>query len=354
MIETRKKLIGNWFLKLKREEVNQEILLFSSKGNISIQAVEKLVDSIGPFVSIYIDIVSSKMGLRYREESNTDVTRNSKVLEAHRSTSSYSIYFLDRENTNIINEIKHYKNKNKNIILVMPNSYFYTDFGRPMLHLPLGAEMLDKSGFNLEQYGKNLNYFVSQNMFAPDIPYFDRYFFYIEPLAIKTIVKNRKFEVIKNFLNYYLTGTSTVPFDHSILLENTAYATSEYEFTDLLEGDLYLLENHEILTSRLAIIIYKFSFLDFKANKTKIGLFFKDHLKIKSKTISLQNLGIEYINQDLSDKHFRGYDLRSKMTQDEVTRLEIAQKLLKYKVDLKIIVKSTKLPMEQILHMHDR
>ncbi|MAD42350.1 MAG: hypothetical protein CL623_08160 [Arcobacter sp.] len=55
----------------------------------------------------------------------------------------------------------------------------------------------------------------------------------------------------------------------------------------IIRLDIMIFIKHKILTSRLAIIIYKVSTLNFRDSDTKIGLFYKKELKVKSKNMQL-------------------------------------------------------------------
>ncbi|MDD3344174.1 MAG: hypothetical protein PHR87_11450 [Sulfurospirillaceae bacterium] len=348
MFDNKKILIGNWFIKVAREEINDEILLFSTKKSVSFVSIQ---DSINSIMDGAPKQYSPSFAWTERNNTRYNLAESEKKVLAYQyvSTNGYTIYLLDSHNINIINEIKNYKNKNKNIIIISANNYIYTDFSRSMLHLHIDNEINLKSDFIHPQYIKNLQHIISNNMNPPKITYTDRYKYYLEFLPIVKIIQSNNFNVIREFISFRLTASSYLNASLDLLLHDTSYHENKFVLDDLIDADIYLLRTHRILTSRLAIVIYRLSFFDLSANKTQIGLFFKKELNVKSTTINLNNLNIEFINEDLSTKSFRGYDLRSPVQTEYTIRVEIAKKLLKAGVDIKIITKATKLVLSKIL-----
>lgn len=348
MFDNRKILIGNWFMKVARGEINDEILLFSTKKSVSFVSIQDSINFI-------MDGVPKQYSppVTWIERSNTRynlIENESKVLAyQYVSTNGYTIYLLDSHNINIINEIKNYKNKNKNIIIISANNYLYTDFSRSMLHLHIDNEINFKSDFIHPQYIANLQHIISNNIVLPKVTYTDRYKYYLEFLPIVKIIQSNNFNVIREFISFRLAPSSYLNANLDLLLHDTSYHENKFVFDDLIDDDIYLLRTHRILTSRLAIVIYRLSFFNLSANKTQIGLFLKKELNVKSTTINLNNLNIEFINEDLSTKSFRGYNLKSPIQTEYTIRVEIAKKLLKAGVDIKIITKATKLALSKIL-----
>lgn len=342
-------LVAKWFLKVIHEEINEEILLISSTEKISLDIitsfVRKIVQNTIPFMGkLPLSSIRLKAS-KYNSENNEKIKDMSKYQFI---SDTYSIYILDSHRTDIIQEIKNYKNKNKNIILVTSKNYHYSDLSRTLLCLHLQDKSLTNN-FLHETDIQHLKYLIEHNIDAPKISYYERYLYYREFLPIVKIIEHKKYDTIQMFINFYINETARIPLNIDKLLEETSYKNNTYNLYDLIEADVYLFKNYEILTSRLAIIIYRLSFLNLEASKTKIGLFFKNKLKTKSQTINLNSLDVEYINQDLNEKSFRGYILKKeKQNSDNNIHLEIAKKLLKYGVDINIIVKSTKLSAKKI------
>ncbi len=356
MYNVNQLLIANWFRKVRRRELNEEILLFTSTKYISLELVKDFVhDSIPecPFLTpnpLY-------MGLKFNQGALESPEYTDKRFEISKSqfiNEFYSIYLLDHDNTDLINEIRNYKNNDKNIIILTINNYHYTYHDRPILYLTIDREVQKKGFFLTEFYPENLKYFIENNIIPPSIPYYERYLYYREMLPLHTIIKDGKFDAITNFLDFHLNNYPQEyrPLNFmELLLKDTSYLKSIYDLKDLILGDVYLFSTYTILTSRLAIILYRLSFYDFQANKTKIGLFFRDTLQVKSKTINLNNLKIEFINQDLNEKSFRGYILNEQSNKEEKIAVKIAKNLLKSKVNINTISSATKLSIEQIINL---
>jgi len=348
MCNTKKILIGNWFMKVARGDINDEMLLLSTTKSVSFMSIKDSINSIMDGVPKQYSTPFS-FSMRYQKEY-IPTESEKKVLEyQYVSTHGYTIYLMDSHNINIINEIKNYQNKNKNIIIISANNYCYTDFSRSLLHLHVDDEVNVKDQFIHPQDIKNLQHIISTNRNPPNITYTERYMYYLEFLPIVKIIQSNNFSVIKNFIFFHLSEKPYLNIDLDLLLYDTSYHENKFPLQELINADIYLFQTHSILTSRLAIVIYRLSFLNLSANKTQIGLFFKKELNVKSTTINLNNLNIEFINEDLSTKSFRGYNLRSPIQTELTTRVEIARKLLKAGVDIKIITKATKLTQSKIL-----
>jgi len=348
MFYTKKILIGNWFMKVACGETNNEILLFSTTKSVSFSSAQDSINSI-------MDVVAKQYSTpfpffaKYNEEYNPTESEKKALAYQYVSANGYIIYLIDSHNINIINEIKNYKNKNKNVIIISANNYIYTDFSRSLLHLNIDNETNTKDYFIHPQYIGNLQHIISNNINPPKITYADRYKYYLEFLPIVKIIQSNNFNVIREFISFRLNAGSYLNVSLDLLLHNTSYLENKFALNDLIDADIYLLRTHRILTSRLAIVIYRLSFFNLSANKTQIGLFFKKELNVKSTTINLNNLNIEFINEDLSTKSFRGYNLRSPIQTEYTIRTEIAKKLLKAGVDMKIITKATKITQSKIL-----
>jgi hypothetical protein len=348
MFDTKKILIGNWFMKVAAGDTNDEMLLVSTTSSVSFMSIKDSINSIMNGVPKQYS-TPFPFYMRYHKEYIPTESEKKVLAYQYVSTNGYTIYLMDSHNINIINEIKNYKNKNKNIIIISSNNYSYTDFNRSLLHLHIDDEANVKDKFIHPQYINNLQHIISTNMNPPNINYTERYRYYLEFLPIVKIIQSNNFSVIENFILFHLSTKSYFNTDLDLLLHDTSYYENKFLLQELINADVYLFQTHSILTSRLAIVIYRLSFLNLNANKTQIGLFFKKELNVKSTTINLNNLNIEFINEDLSTKNFRGYNLRNPIHADHITRVEIAKKLLKYGVDIKIITKATKLIQSQIL-----
>jgi len=81
-----------------------------------------------------------------------------------------------------------------------------------------------------------------------------------------------------NFISRILPGQFNYKYRGRIY-----YSTWEH----IIEADIYYLQRSHILTARLAILIYKLTTYKFDDSHTKIGIYYKQKLGVKSKTVRL-------------------------------------------------------------------
>jgi len=142
---------------------------------------------------------------------------------------------------------------------------------------------------------------------------------------------------------------------------NSIQSHEKINIDTALYTDVKMLSENQLLTSRLAIIIYKTSKLEINANFTKIGRYWHEVIGTKSKTFNT-NMLIKrspnniVISHDLIQKNFKAYDLN--INESEMTiRMEIANNLLSYNVvnlSLEMIAKATKLPLQTIKQLNSQ
>jgi hypothetical protein len=112
------------------------------------------------------------------------------------------------------------------------------------------------------------------------------------------------------------------------------------------------LKKSNILTASFANYLYKFAYLDFTANTTKVGREIRKLIGVKSKTIN------HYRTRDIyfpKGKPFKGYDLNT----DKYLEIKkiIAQKLINLndkKLDLDKIAEITELPIKEVKKLFNR
>ncbi len=104
------------------------------------------------------------------------------------------------------------------------------------------------------------------------------------------------------------------------------------KFHNQIKSDLNMLDKDQILTSRLAVVIYRVFYLDLEANTTKIGRYFHKESGTKSKTFNFRSHKLKGISYEFINKNFKGYDL-SKNEKEFAIRKEIAEKLIKLNID---------------------
>ena len=121
---------------------------------------------------------------------------------------------------------------------------------------------------------------------------------------------------------------------------------SESEFDLMLKVDIELLKEHKILTSRLAMVVYRIANLTPYADKTECGRYFRKKVGSKSKVFPRTKYkipGIKYA--------FRAYDLNVVNDIKLETQKEIAEKLINLKIkklDNMKISEVTNLPIDDI------
>lgn len=222
--------------------------------------------------------------------------------------------FTETEKNKIINDIQN--DTRNEIYLVTNDKGLFVNFNRK---IKLGC--LNKQGFELENFEIEpnlvniLNYIRMHN---------------IHDLSIDL---NKMF-CIREYFNI----------DIEKLINETNYnATKIKELRNLINEDVRLLNFKNILTSRLAIVLYRLYFFDLDTKATSIGYFFKEHLGVKSESFKFvnlhNNLGLYFSN--LVNKSFRGYKipLATNKIPDSlfVEKIKIAKNLLKLKVKMKIV-----------------
>lgn len=316
---TRLTLINNWFYNLKYCYLNQSILLIHMTSS-DIQIYKNFIysltaNSTHPINPVYQD--------------------NYKYISQY-----YSIYILDGTQSNMLHEIRNEITKNI-IIFSLPFSNYFENLHKPILLSSVKYLNNDRNSL-LQQ--------IEQCSQLPNIEEESRSLFYLEKFPIIKLLDSKNYTIIDSYLDYLINYLQIFPY--ASIINNTAYQRDNLNTNKLIYQDIVLLKNEEILTSRLAIVLYRLSFLNLKENQTKIGIYFRDKLNRQSKTLNLQTFNIDNVETqypELSKKSFRGYELKIKPKTEKEVRIEIAKSLLKYKVDTNIIVKATKLSAEEIL-----
>lgn len=147
------------------------------------------------------------------------------------------------------------------------------------------------------------------------------------------------------------------------IVNNISISSKRNDFLKDLNFNLILLKTRKILTSRLAVIIYRLLKLDLYASTTKIGRYFnkktgnksqvfnstmlittksKEELRAKSRAKSTK---LDYYNS----KNFRGYDLNVN-SREIAIRKEIANKLKeRTSLTTEEIIEITGLPINESL-----
>jgi len=124
---------------------------------------------------------------------------------------------------------------------------------------------------------------------------------------------------IKEFITIFLTHNQNQKPIFTLTQINTLLFRSKKNITlETIHKDIKFLEQHNKLTSRLAIFIYKLCTFEFHASDKEIGLYFSNHFG-KSKPLNKKSYGIQNV---------KGYDLNGYMDNPIYnTKVQIAAKL---------------------------
>ena len=302
----RDTLVNEWFYNLLTSKGNNTVLLLhSSKHNIAHNIVQLL--------------------------SNLDCPRGDYIIC----------------NESDFNRFKSIK-KNKNIILILAES-------KNILSLLNFRKMIGKSflfvgkdsGFYLDMK----QYINNNNSNSVSIPDNKKYLYFIEEINPYHIIKSATEIEIKNYLNFIIHNTFlslSSKKSLSLLINDTTYTNDDYLKSTYC--DIETLKTDNILTSRLAVVIYRIALLDFTASPTKIGRYFHEMSGSKSKTFNKNNKRITTINYDLAKKNFKAYDLSVNEAEIAI-RKEIAQNLIILSngdLDPTMIAEATKLTIKEV------
>jgi hypothetical protein len=156
--------------------------------------------------------------------------------------------------------------------------------------------------------------------------------------------------------------TKIYPYIEYLLTQNLSIKTL-YK-NENFDDDIEMLYKHKVLTSRLAVIIYRIFTLKIDSNITSIGRKIHNLTGCKSKSftadmiLNLSNYKEYTISYDLrkEKKVFKAYDLNVNHMELKI-RTEIAMELLSYNIKeltIDIISKSTKLPIETIKKLNSK
>jgi hypothetical protein len=169
----------------------------------------------------------------------------------------------------------------------------------------------------------------------------------IEPISLEYLLKNHRSINVEDFLLKELTNRQNI-----LSLNKLAEMGMTINELTWLQYDIGILQKCNVLTSRLAVILYRFTFLDLNANYTLIGRYIHQICGVRSKTMNSKYSSLTncLLPEDLKQKNFKAYDL-SVNESDIAIREEIATKLLNLQIkqlDIKKIAMVTSLTIEKI------
>ena len=228
--------ISRWLRKAKLEEINNEVLLLFSTSIIGKSEITKTLNI------------------------------NLKSLEV----TNYKLIDI-----NEIDRVKHEKH-DKNIILL---SFIAVDI---MKLVDIDYPIL----FCFPNYNNNLPLNIDNIMSREEIPSF-RYL--IETQSPLSIINNNISTLKARIMTLYRYNESLLFSNVKILQSNNLIDFGQW--FSLISDDIKLLNSKRILTARLAVAIYKIATLKFNATNTTIGLYYRNSLSIKSKTMRIKVSG---------------------------------------------------------------
>lgn len=186
-----------------------------------------------------------------------------------------------------------------------------------------------------------------------------RYLYYWEKTDPMALINSRFSNRLENFLHVSIENNlifwNNIDKIHS-LTDKINYTHPDPEANSDIKTDLSILETYNILTSRLAVLIYRVAMLNPLETTTQAGRYFHKQLGSKSKTFNkLKLLGNKQKRnnpQRQNEYNFKGYDLSVNEAEAAIKK-EIAKALLSFlnnnkKLDIDAVAKVTKLPLEEV------
>lgn len=335
------KLFEHWLVNAKNNLLNEEIL------NLQV--------SIHGGYPRTIHIVKTLIKTIINEQQE-EILENSNNCFA---TRLYSVYFTT---TTDILDLKY--EKNRNIILVTLHRPKFVEIHRPILCVSLKDYSLDinssfRKDFLDEQLLNKLTNKLGHDSSKPELTEQEEYINYIKKLPLLKLMINKEYHKIGNY-----TFENTINEPHILMfrkiLMNTEYLSNTYYFKDLILDDIKMFVNEKVLLTRLSIIIYRLSFLDFDKNISDISKFFSQKLALgNNENLYLNNLN--FISRDLNtSSSYAAYDLRY-LESKQIAKAEVIIQNQKnrygdkpeFEFDKETIYKATHLSYEKIEKLID-
>lgn len=263
------------------------------------------------------------------------LTKNVNITNASFDTEKLEIYKFDKNESNeeelkkIVVDIN--KSQNEIVYLITNKENLFESFNRQINCIYSNTENYDRPSIG--------------NVITFNSLCFNGVFKYIRENIFFNIN-----QVLNNYGNI---------FDINIekLVKGTTYKVgSKDELIDLINEDLNLISFKQIITSRLAIVLYRLRYFDLDASIVSIGRFFSDSSgKSKPFKINLNRNSDGYFFTDLNNKIFRGYKIKTveiTLPDDSLDlKIKIAKKLLRNKVKIEIVAESLDIPIEKLNDM---
>lgn len=236
-------LVINWFLNIINNRLNKEILLITEVDNILIKKLKEKYKNYKLKV-FNINEVTSVNNLKELEPNiNILLIGNSFMNIQKIQNLDYKILYAEYKNIKTCNYLLGNSNLIFNIKKLISMEYYEIKFDKKI----------------------------------------NSYLFYIEKKDPIEIINSKNFNYIYNNTLYLFVRAKYRLFKNIEEIQSNRKCYHEI-FERHVEKDINYFLQKEILTSRLAIAIYKSSTLDFLATNTKIGNFFSKKFGTKSKT----------------------------------------------------------------------
>ncbi|MDX9743408.1 MAG: hypothetical protein RBT59_06280 [Arcobacteraceae bacterium] len=233
------------------------------------------------------------------------------------------------------------KAESNNIVLREESPYEIDEFVKKKYQLFISS----LAGYNILYVNNTSNFFANLDSYFSDIANnFNNkilYFSYIESVDF--------FDLVMNFRDDIFNYNKLESKEQTILsipnLKRKTQLLNNAQNWEWIQSDIYVLKKSKVLTSRLAIVLYRFAFLNYSASHTFIGRYIHKLFGVKSKTMNAKSSPLIQcsLHNDLRNKNFKAYDLS--INESEIAiRKEIAKNLISLgssKINSKDIAKVT-------------
>jgi hypothetical protein len=174
-----------------------------------------------------------------------------------------------------------------------------------------------------------------------------KYLYYLERLDPLDYIEDQNTDALIKFLEFtvpFKVEKFFLPESLDPLFNGTSLTKDNY--IDCIYNEVTLFKEKQILTSRLAVLLYRVCTLDVLASTTKVGRYYANKTGSRSKVFK----NVSPVGKDLHTKSFKAYDLSVNEKEMKV-RKEIAMNLIsepKVNLELDEIAKITKLPLSEL------
>jgi hypothetical protein len=299
-------VIANWLYKAKRRFVNDEILLFHQKNTFSSFSISKFLDTLS---------------------IKNQIIKRGNISEKFEFSSIYLVNDIDYS---FIKEKINFNETNLILFSSDPNVVTsYMDCKRKFIFFDYpNDDTIDYLSFLDE---KKLEYYSTI-----DISEKDRLNIYLEKQDPLFLI-NSDHKIFHEYLFFKLFNLKQ-PFSKFLdfIIKDTKYERylgNETLLNKMILFETTLLKERNILTATLAMLVYRITTLDLKADKTNIGNYYRKKLGTESKNLyNLNKLLENFDSKDIIEflKQAKVYDLnKSKiiLSNEDRLKIRIAKKL---------------------------